>query len=112
MTTQYTDPIEGQATKYNVRQWRFLVTDDGKALSMPTFGDRTIQLSGSFGGGTCTIQGSIDGVVWETLTDPLGTLLVFTSNDLATITEATRFIRPILAGATDPDLLVTLLSRI
>jgi hypothetical protein len=112
MTTPYVDSLEGQATKYNVRQWTFTASDTGQALSMPTFGDRTIQLAGTFGGGTCIIQGSIDGVNWETLTDPLGNLLSFTSNDIATITEATRFIRPILSGASGPNLLVTLLSRI
>jgi hypothetical protein len=112
MTTPYVDGLEGQATKFNVRQWTFTADDTGQALSMPTFGDRTIQVAGTFGSGTCTIQGSIDGTHWATLTDPLGNALTFTSDDLATITEATRFIRPVLAGSTAPNLLVTLLSRI
>lgn len=73
---------------------------DGEALGMADFQDRTVQVLGTFGGATVTIQGSNDdGTTWATLTDPLGNNLAFTAAGMKQITELPQFIRPLVSSA-------------
>lgn len=44
---------------------------------------------GTFGSATVTIEGSLNGVDWATLTDPQGNALTFTSARIEAISEAT-----------------------
>ena len=87
--------------------------DTGQPIEMPGSADRTIQVSGTFGsGGALTLQGSNNGSVWATLTDPQGNDIVITSAKIETITEITRYMRPnVTAGNGSTSLNVSMLVR-
>lgn len=86
--------------------------DTGTAVAMTSAADRSVQVEGTFGSATVTVQGSNDGTNWQTLTDPQGNALTWTSaNRLEQIEELTRYIRPITAGGTGTSVTVTMLFR-
>lgn len=89
------DPTSHPNTAY-VAQWDTLSNgDDGEAIRMSAFSDRSVQVTGTFGtGGHCKIEGSNDGVTWAVLTDPQGNDLDFTSAKLEAVEEITAYIRP------------------
>jgi len=62
--------------------------------------DRSVQVFGTFGtGGTCTIQGSLDGTNWATLNDPQGNALTVQAAKIEALLEAVPYLRPnITAG--------------
>ncbi len=86
--------------------------DNAQAFLIPRYSDKTVQIFGTFGGATVTIQGSNDPLVpaddvngttnatWATLTDPLGAALTATSAKLATILQNPLYIRAISSGGT------------
>lgn len=72
----------------------------GAAFGMSDFQDRSVQVFGTFGGATVTIEGSNDdGTTWATLNDPFGNALSFTAAGLKAITELPQYIRPNVSGA-------------
>lgn len=74
-------------------------TDVGQALEMPGSADRSIQFSGTFGaGGTIVLEGSNNGVNYETLTDPSSTAISKTAASIEAVLELTRFVRPRVTG--------------
>ena len=90
-------------------------TDDvGETLGTDyaSYTERTVQVIGTFGtGGTCTIQGSIDGTTWATLNDPQGNALTVQAAKIETILEATPYLRPNITagdGSTDLDVFIYL----
>lgn len=85
--------------------------DQGEATELTNKADRTIQVFGTWGSATLVVEGSLDGVNYETLTDPQGNLLSFTTNRIETVTEAVRYIRPRTSGGTGTDVTAILLSR-
>jgi hypothetical protein len=55
----------------------------GATLNLPAFGDRTVQVAGTFGaGGTIVIEGSLDGTNWITLNNIQGSALSLTAAGL------------------------------
>lgn len=84
---------------------------DGAPVSSVLTGDRCVQVSGTFGGATITMQGSLDGSTWATLSDPTGTALTFTAAGLKGISEAAKFIRPLLSGGSGSSVTVRLFVR-
>lgn len=72
--------------------------DDGQSYEMPGSSDRSVQIVGTFGGATVTIEGSIDGTNWATLTDPQGNAISKTATALEMVSEVTRYIRPNITG--------------
>jgi hypothetical protein len=70
--------------------------NQGNAIAMGNYQDRTVQVVGTFGaGGSVTIQGSNDGgTTWAALSDPLGNALTFTAAGMKAITELPYEIRP------------------
>lgn len=88
--------------------------DQGRAVSLSMYQDRTVQVTGTFGsGGSVTIQGSNDGgTTWATLTDPLGNALTFTAAGMKQITELPYEIRPsVTAGDVSTAINVWLHAR-
>ena len=110
-----------------VMKWLGLrVTGDiGKPIALANFPDKSVQLIGIFGaGGTVVIQGNnkIDpdnpdtppADDWQTLTDPLGSSLSFTSAGLKQIQENTYWIRPYVSAGvylTDVDVYLVAVSQ-
>lgn len=73
-------------------------SDTCEAYESAGFADRSVQVSGTFGGETITIEGSNDGTTYFTLTDHLGVDLSFTVAGFALIAEAPRYVRAAPAG--------------
>ena len=97
----------------SVITWPGLTTGDtGRPLEMTGWADRSVQITGTFGGATLTIQGSNNGSEWNTLTDPQGNEIVLTSQKIEQIMEITRYIKPIVSGGSGTSInIITLVRR-
>lgn len=74
--------------------WALTTADPtGDSISIPGARDRSIQVFGTFGGATLTVQGSNDGTNWNTLHDETGAALTFTATGAHAIVENFLFIR-------------------
>jgi hypothetical protein len=93
--------------------WALTTADsDGRAVQWVDYSDRTFTATGTFGGGTLTIEGSNDGTNWVTLSDAAGGgNATATAATALTIVELTRFVRPNLTGSTAATVSVTLIAR-
>lgn len=87
--------------------------DDGRAIELANFADRSAQVVGTFGsGGNVRIEGSIDGTNYAPLTDPQGNTLDINTAKIEAITELVRWIRPrVTAGDGTTSLTVTMLLK-
>lgn len=88
--------------------WEGLLnTDTGQPVEAVGHADRTAQIVGTFSvGGTCVIEGSLDGTTYATLTDPQGNAISKTAAAIEMVAELTRYIRPNITagdGSTDID---------
>lgn len=86
-------------------------TDDGSPFRLPSMTDLTFQVSGTFGGATCTLQGSNDGTTWSTLTQrggSGGTAMTYTSATMHACNENPLFVRPNITGGTGSSIKVVL----
>jgi hypothetical protein len=85
----------------------------GSAVCLPQHSDRSIQFSGTFNNVTAVLEGSNDGVNFNTLTDASGVALSVTSKSLKQVLEAPLWVRPNVntnAGV-NTDLSATLFLR-
>lgn len=87
--------------------------DDAAPVNFSAYADRTVQVDGTFGtGGAVVLEGSLDGTNYQTLTDPQGNQLSFTSARIESVTEATVWVRPrVTAGDGTTAINVSLLVR-
>lgn len=103
---------EGRTVRHT---WASLLqSETGVSVSIPGAADRSIQITGTFGGASVGVQGSLEAVAanWSTLTDAQGNALTFTSAGLEAVSEVVTHIRPAVTGGDGTtDLAVTLLSR-
>jgi hypothetical protein len=91
----------------------FTSTDDGSAVELHRYADRSVQVTGTFGtGGSVSLEGSNDdGTTWKVLTDPQGNPVTFTSAGIEQITEITQKVRPrVTAGDGTTNLAVYLFA--
>ena len=93
-----------------VTTWAALAgTDNGSPFRVPSSADLTFQVTGTFGGATCTLQGSNDGTNWHTLTAKSGTSgMAYTSAAVHSCNETPLFVRPNITGGTGSSITVTL----
>jgi hypothetical protein len=73
---------------------------DPSPIELVEFADRSVQVVGTFNGGTITIEGSNNGTDWVPLTDPQGNNLTFTAGKIEQIQELTRYVRPRVTAGT------------
>lgn len=87
--------------------------DDGSTATFVGAGDRTVQVTGTFGvGGTVILEGSLDGTTWFGLRDPTSTAISFTAAGLKAILEAVPYIRPrVTAGDGTTSITVKIYHR-
>lgn len=72
---------------------------DGQPVGYTESSDRTVQVTGTFGGGTVLIQGSLDKENWFTLKSAdAASTLSFSSAGLKGILENVVWLRPIISG--------------
>lgn len=100
---------DGTKGDFRVFTWSTVTTADTcTPINKGSFRDRTVQVTGTFSGSTCVIQGSNDGTNWVTLTDPQGNALSFGATGLETIMEAPLYTRPSVSGGTTTGLTITI----
>lgn len=87
--------------------------DDGAPLGFPAWGERTVQVFGTFGaGGNLVIEGSNNGVNWATLANRSGGTLSFNNAGLSRIQDYPLFIRPrVTAGDGTTNLSVAVICH-
>lgn len=86
--------------------------DEGAAVEMGAFADRSVQVVGDFGaGGSCAIEGSNDGVNYSVLTDPQGNALNIATSKIEVISKLVRYNRPSVTGDVTTSLTVTMMLR-
>ena len=95
-----------------VWQWTLASGDTADPISFAEYSDRSVQIEGDDGGGTTTIEGTLDGTNYKVLTDPQGNALSFTSvNVIEQISEATVKIKPVLTGGAAGSIVVTVFGK-
>jgi hypothetical protein len=105
--------LDGQGM-FTLLSWVGLAAsgDVGDTQLYPEFADRSVQVTGNFGtGGAIILEGSNNGSDWGTLRDPLGDALLFTSADIRSVLEATRYVRPKQSAGSGSSLNVYLYAR-
>ena len=82
--------------------WDAMTTSDvGGGVPIAFAADLTGQVTGTFGGGTITWQGSNDNTNWHPLTRrSVGTDMAFTSAAVHTANENPAWVRPAVTGGT------------
>lgn len=85
--------------------------DVGDAVQLPAHGDMSVQVGGTFGTSTLSIQGSNDGTTWTTLIDMQAASMAFTSAQFKTIRDVPRYIRPSAPSGTGTGLFAILYAR-
>lgn len=95
-----------------VWQWTLATGDTADPISFAEYSDRSVQIEGDDGGGTTTIEGTLDGTNYKVLTDPQGNALSFTAvNIIEQISEATVYIKPVLTGGAAGEITVTVFGK-
>ena len=92
--------------------WTLTTADPtGDPISWSDWTDRSVQMTGTWGGATCVLEGA-NVATYLPITDPQSNAVSKTSDALEACVEVTRFVRPRLStvgvGAT---IVVTLLAR-
>ena len=87
--------------------------DTGAPIQTFNLVDLCVTIEGTFSvGGSCTLKGSNDGTNYYALTDPQGNAITKTAAGIEMVTEAPRYIRPLVtAGDGTTSLSVYVLAR-
>lgn len=104
MATTLTETNLKKLDKCSTFQWTLASGETGDAAEVIP-GDRCVQMFGTFGA-TVTLQGSLDGTNWFTLTDGIGNNIAMTSAGGKQIHELVRFIRPTAGAVTSVTVIV------
>lgn len=99
-----------------VRWTGLLVGDDGSWFMPSEHPDRTVQVSGTFGGAVVNFEGSNDPgaspASGALLSNQAGVPLAFSAAGARLVAEATRWVRPVLVGGDGTtSLTVDLIAR-
>lgn len=85
---------------------------DGAGIEIADSADRSVQVTGTFGGTSVAMQGSNDGgTTWAPLLDAFGAAVVFTAAGLKQIMTLAKEIRPLLTGGAGTDVDVTVFAK-
>lgn len=110
-TVSYPAPGDGSTV---LLSWTLTsaASDVGLPYAVPAHSDKSIHVSGTFGSGTVTVQGSNNGgSSYIGLTDPTQTAISITSEGIKAILENTALIRPVLTGGSSAAVVISILCR-
>ena len=71
----------------------------------------SVQVTGTFGSATSTLQASNDGTTYVTLKDSAGTAISFTAAGMAEFSTAALYLKPTSTGGTADNVTVTVILR-
>lgn len=85
----------------------------GDALTFPTHADKTIQVYGTFGSGTLTLEGANHPTspTWAALTNQGDNTIALTAAGIELVSQNPYQIRPNLTGSTDATITVIIVVR-
>lgn len=86
-------------------------SDTAGAVQLPDRIDRSVQVIGTFGGATITMQGSNDGTNFNTVNDAFGAALTLAAAAIKQVTEAALWIRPSTASGSGSSLTIIMCAR-
>lgn len=101
MATTVTEQSHPHRGTVRIYEWNIEDGETGDPIVVPVHADVTVQMSGTFDGGTVTLQGALDSgssPVWATLTDPAGNDVSLTAAGIRTVMENTYKLRPTETG--------------
>jgi hypothetical protein len=81
------------------------------ALEYPDWYNQSVQVKGTFNGGTVIVQASNDGVTWATALDTAGAAVSFSAAGFKQIASPARFLRPLVSAGTGVDVDVFFMFR-
>lgn len=85
---------------------------DIPAVELCEYSDRSVHISGTFGGGTVTFVGrNNEGANYQNLVDPQGNQISASSETLEQILELTRYMKPQLSGGTGANITVSMVLK-
>ena len=109
-----TASITKQANRNVLVTWTPLANgDSGSVLNNIENIYATVQISGTFGAaGSISLQGSLDGVTYQTLLDSAGSPITLTAAGMVTVRDVVAFFKPVVtAGDGTTALTCNLLAR-
>jgi hypothetical protein len=71
----------------------------------------SVQISGTFGGATVKLQQSNDGTTWFDAVDTLGGAISATADDIAEISLAAIYLKPVITGGAGSSVNVIIVFR-
>lgn len=106
--------VDQYKVDHEIYTWTPLTTTnaDGQPTGYAGSGQRTIQITGTWGvGGACIVEGSLDGgATWFQLNDLGGTAISLTANGLKGVREDVPLIRPRVTGGDGTTSLTAIIS--
>jgi hypothetical protein len=87
-----------------------LADDDGAPVRLAVYSDRSVQITGDFGGASVTIGGSNDDVTYHALTATDGSPLTLTAGALKQVVELPVYIKPRVFGGDGTTALKVILA--
>lgn len=86
--------------------------DTCRAVSLPQYADKTIQVAGTFGGTSVGVTGSIDGTNFVGMTDQGGTTIALTSAGMKQVLQNALLVQPALTGGSSTTLTISMMFRL
>jgi hypothetical protein len=87
-----------------LRKWPNMTTGDvGEPIILTKFNDRTVHVTGTFGGATVTFEGINDGIEYLPMRDVFNAVVSAAEAKLITLTEVPLYVRPAVAGGVGTD---------
>lgn len=109
--TPVTTNIKPSVGYASISVWSAGATGDvGTAVAFPTYHNKVVQVTGTFGAGTVAMEGSINGTNYAPLLDAAGAAVSFTTTGIKQIATNARYIRPNISGGAASAMVITLLS--
>ena len=89
------------------------VGDTCEPVELGTYSDRSIQLSGTLGTASISLQGSLTGDAYETLLDHNGVPVSLDCNGVRQLSVLTRYAKPVVSDADGTtDITVTMMFKV
>lgn len=106
----FTKPDKG--TTYQVFSWASVTeTDTFKPIKLErALFAYSMQVSGTFGGATVALHGSLDGTNYAALTDASGSAIGLTAAGVASGGDLALWLKPVASGGTSQSLNVSLMA--
>jgi hypothetical protein len=99
MATIQSEMIDARNRLVRNERWTLAQNDDGQPHRFASYSDRSVHVSGVFGGASVVFEGSNDGgATWVTLSDPQGAALTFTAVGLKQVDQISLLARPRVTG--------------